>query len=325
MPNIVFASNNIGHFPTTVAGSVPGTFDPTRVPYAITLSNYEVVSSPAFTPVTGEETWFHFRLFADGDSSFSRTDTLFQAYDENNHLLCRLSKLTSVTNYTVKLDLFDGTNTLSRTCNVPLTNGKVGFMDIRYRVTSLLIEIDVYINGLLTASQNFGANPAGYGNPNRFSLGCAFGTNLTDTMHFSEIIVADGDTRNSRLNILRPAGDGGLDDWDGPLVDLADDDMTSGMTTLDADARHTMLLTAYTGARNISNYVAVSSTTRGATAPTGLKHSIRVSGVNYDSDLIPVGQALQYNITDFPINPATSIPWDSADLIDLESGFVSVA
>jgi len=326
MPNILFASNNIAHWPTAVAGSVSGTFDSARVPYSIAMSNYETLNSPQFKPSTGDETWFHFRIYNEGSADYSGVQTLFKCYDIQGNTLVHIRKVELTYKYFLTAFLYDGSgSSLNDDCTVPLTDSKVSFIDIKYTVTTLKIELKVYINGSLGSTILFNANPNNYVAPVTFSLGCAFTKTLSETQHISEIIVADGDTRNARLDLLRPISAGAYEQWQGSLAALADDDPTTGMTTIAPDQRQTVNLSAYTGATNISNFVMVSQTTRGQNSPTGLKHTVRLSGVDYDSATIPVGLPLQYNITDFQINPATSLPWEGSDLSLIETGFVSVA
>lgn len=323
MPNILFASNNIAHWPTALAGSVAGTFDSDRVPYSIAMSNYETLASPEFAPSTGDDTWFHFRLYV-GSVNEYRDDDLFKAYDDEGNIVLRIKKADNTRNLLAEMILYDGATSLTGFASSNFTFAKLGFIDIQYTVNTLKIEAKLYVNGSLACTLTFGSNPNNYSAPVSFSLGCAFTDGLTDVQHVSEIIVADGDTRNARLDLLRPTAAGAYEEWIGSLAALADDDPTTGMTTITGGERQTVSLTSYGGASNISNFVVVSQTTRGQNSPTKLKHTVRLGGVDYDSPEIDVGFALQYNITDYQINPATSLPWEGDDLSAIETGFVSV-
>ena len=324
MPNITFASNNLSHWPNAVAGSVADTYDANRVPYSIAMSNFEILNSPVFAAVAGDETWFHARIFP-GNFGFGNEEMLIQAYQPDGTVLFNLKKIQNQYEAKFDVELYDGSSTNQQNSTVNFTAGKLGFWDIRYKVTGLLIELDFFVNGALAASLAFASNPNGYENPVSFSLGCPFTDSLGDIQHYSEIIVADGDTRNARLDLLRPVAAGAYEEWIGSLVALADDDPTSGMTTIAAAKRQTVSLSAYSGAANISNFVIVSQTTRGQNSPTKIKHTIRLSTVDYDSADIPCAFALQYNLTDYLINPATSLPWVGSDLSAIETGFMSVA
>jgi len=323
MPNILFASNNISHWPNSVAGSVSGTFDSARVPYSIAMSHNETLGSPVFAPAIGSDTWFHVRVFV-SSYDYNASAKILEGYDVNGVLLFSLRKKNQ-SHYASKITLYDGNSSITVNSVIDLTEAKINAVDVHYSASVLGISCKLYINSALAASTSFAANPNGYGSPTSLLLGVAYAASINDTQHMSEIIVADGDTRNSRLDLLRPLAAGAYIDWVGSLAALADDDPTTGMTTIAPLKRQTVTLTPYSGAANISNFVIVSQTTRGLNSPTQLKHTIRLAGVNYDSAAIPIGHPLQYNITDYQINPGTSLPWVGADLNTIETGFLSVA
>jgi len=328
MPKILFASNNISHFPGTVPGSAAGTFDPLRVPYGILMTNYQLLNSPDFVPNTGNTTWFHFRSFADGNG-FSiptgATGTLFQCQDVLNRNLIRLARKTSTTTQLLTLTLHNGTTTIFVDTTIPMTQSKMNFIDISLLITSVLIRADVYINGALACFASFGSNPNTLTNPVRFALGCSHTESLLLGQTFTEIIVADGDTRNARLNFLRPVTGGAFAQWDGLLASLGDDDPTTGLYTKVPAERHSASLSGYIGAQNLSNLVSVTTTTRGLNSPSRIKHMIRQSGVNYDSPNFDLPFSLKYSLYDLQLNPATGLPWTSSDLSSLEVGVLSVA
>lgn len=324
MTKILFASNNVSHFPGAITSSSAATFDATRVPYSIQLSNYELAGSPVFVPSSTDDTWFHFRTYANS-YDHNRNDTWFQAYDAADNLLFTVTKRNSFSGLSSTIILYNGATTLSASTANSLTSTKANSVDIKYRVNGLLIRIEFYHNSILVASNQFNANANGYGKPVRFVIGAGLVSGLTDKQHYSEIIVAEDDTRNARLNLLRPESAGAYADWDGALAVLADDNSTTGMTTIAAAQRSSMIMSAYAGAPNISNVVTVSTALRGLNAPTGLKHFIRQSAVDYDGAVRLIPESIGYQLTDFPLNPATSLPWTAADLSTVEVGFLSVA
>jgi hypothetical protein len=328
MPQILFASNNISHFPGSMPGSAEGTFDPLRVPYAVQLSNYQLLTGPQHQPADGNTTWYHFRTYFDARPLSAPTGAsgiLFQAQDIQNRPLFRISKPSSSWVPYMNLTVFNGTTSITALSNIPLTRGRMTFVDVSITITSVLIRADLYINGALACFAQFGSNPNVLTNPVRFSIGCGNTESLSDTQSFSEIIAADGDTRNARLNFLRPITAGHYNEWDGLLSALGDDDSTSGIYTKVANERHTAGLSPYIGAENLSNIVSVSQTTRGLNSPTRLRHTIRQSGVDYDSPNFTIPFSLQYNLYDLPLNPATSLPWSASDLETLEVGVMSIA
>jgi len=326
MPNIVFVSNNKAHWVNGVSSTTAGTFDSTRVPYAIELAEQEVMTSPVFTPVAGDDTWMHFRMFMDSIEN-NGFFTFFKAFDISGNLLFVMSKKVPSVAYTVTLTHYNGaggSETAEQT--IPFNRNRVNNVDIKVEMTGVLMAVHMYVNGGLAITNSIASNPASWGAPAYFTVGCAFSDLVTDTMNFSEFIVADVDTRNARMSLVRPTATGGEADWIGPAANLSDDDPASGITTTAANARHTLDLAAYGGASNISAVMVASQSLAGANGPQNMRHTVRMSAVNYDSTAdILLGATLSYELTQFDINPATSLPWVGGDLATMEMGFISKA
>ncbi len=323
MPNILFASNNISHWPTSVSDTLAGTFDSTKVPYSIKLSYLQSIASPTFAVAAGDVTWLHFRVWANSNDINDKFHML-KVFDANNNLLIQVNKFTTGSVYNLGLQVFDGATNTDVVAGFPLNPGVMNLVDVRFEVTAGgVLDGKLYLNGGLAAVGAFASNPNSYGKPTHFALGAAF-TSGAGFQYMSEILVADSDTRNARMSLLRPTGEGGETSWVGVATELADDDPTSGMTSILANERETLALSAYTGASNISSLLVATQSVAGANAPQNLRHTVRMSATNYDSagDIL-LSDVLQYDITDFQINPATSIPWVSGDLTGLEIGFIS--
>lgn len=328
MPSIRFASNNISHFPGSQPGSLGTSFDASRVPYSLGLTNFQMVTSPTFAPVVGTVTWLHFRYMCEGTpfgQPTGSTGTLIQVVDALNRVIARVTRRNLFYSQEVVLNIFNGSTSIVVNGVMPMALAKINTVDLALTITGLMIKGDLYVNGALSATAQFGSNPNSMGNPVRLSLSSAFSEQLTQSGYFSEIIVADGDTRNARLNFLRPAAGGAASQWDGVLASMGDDDPTTGLYTTVANERHSFEPSPYVGAQNISNLVTVSQTARGLNSPANLQHYLRQGGVNYDSPSIPLGFDLQYNIVDLATNPATSAAFTSTDIADLEVGIRSVA
>lgn len=322
MPNIVFASNNKAHWPLSNTSSANGTFDSTRVPYAIELAYNEVITSPIFTPVSGNITWIHHRLYM---NSFTSADEfqLIRAFDVDGNLLFSIDKKDNDAGFLSILTLYRDAGSVTMETTFPFNRNKVNTLDVKYENTGAVVTAKMYINGGLAATASW-TGSLGWGQPAYFSVGAAWRDISSGTNALSEFIVADGDTRNARLNLLRPVASGGETDWVGQAAQLADDDPTSGMTSIAAEERQTLTLSAYTGAANISAVVLATQGLAGANGPQNMRHTIRLSTVNYDSpDDLPLGEVLQYALTDYQVNPASSLPWVGADLSGMEMGFIS--
>lgn len=324
MPNIVFASNNIAHWPLSVSSAQAGTFDSNRVPYSLKLLAGGSITSPKFDPVSGEVSWVHHRVWASGTNGLS-TDSLVRGFDMAGNLLFDVQKTFNTEDLLCKVTIYDGTTSASDEAAFPLNKSAINTVDIRYQATAGLINLQLYFNGGLTAEANLGANPSGFAQVSYITAGAAWSdSSPVHNVYFSEFIIADGDTRNARMDLLRPVVVGGESDWVGPVVNLADDDPTTGVTSIAAEERQTLVMSAYTGAVNVSSVVIATQSLAGANGPQNIRHTVRMGAVNYDgpSDH-ELGEDLRFNLTNFPINPATSVPWVGTDLATMEMGFVS--
>jgi len=322
MPNIVFASNNIAHWPLTVASTKAGTYDSARVPYSFEVIEDQIIGSPIFIPVPGDDSWLHFRTWFES-IDFQGEEILVRAYDVSGNLLFRLIKPDQTSVYTLTATVYWQGGSSSAGLGFPLNPGIINQMDFKFTATASLIELTCFTNGAQSAFMTNASNPGSYGPIAYFVVGSPF-SNAGFPQYFSEFIVADEDTRNARINLLRPTASGGETDWVGEATALGDDDPTSGMTTTLVEQRQTLALSAYTGATNISAMVVASQSFAGAGGPQNMRHTIRLSAVNYDgpSD-IPLTPTLKYEVTTWLINPATSLPWVSGDLASMELGFIS--
>lgn len=321
MPNIIFASNNIAHWPSISESTDSARFDNTRVPYSIAFEYEETATSPIFTPVAGAVSWVHFRSYMTARTTVD-SDILIKAFDISGNPLFLLTKVSNTSAFVCRLRLYTGGADVDVNQSFPFNRHKINTIDVKYTNTDGALEAIMYVNGGQVAITNSGGTP-GFGQIAYFSMGAAFcSTGLQ--MNVSEILIADGDTRNARLNLLRPTAEGGETDWVGLVLDLADDDPTTGMTTTMVDQRQTVQVGAYTGANNVSAVVVASQSYAGVGGPMNMRHTVRMGAVNYDSDAdIPLTEALQYELTDYLINPGTSLPWTAADLAVMEMGFIS--
>lgn len=325
MANILFASNNTAHFIGTEAGSIAGTYDEDRVPYAIRIALEGIHGSPVFNPSTNGVTWFHFLSYSQEASTGFDDRFLLSAVDADDNLLFHIDRDGSNVGYRfLNVKLYDGTTVKNTKTSLMVPNGSLVSFDIRYEATALKISLELFVNGSRLIEHVFAANPDNYADPIQFTLGGGLADD-GNYQYFSEIIIADESTLNARLDLLRPSAAGAYEEWAGSLATLADNDRTSGMTTVAADQRQSLVMSAYGGAPNVSNLVSVSTTTRGQNSPTKLTHSVRLSGVDYDSAEYDVPFAAKYLLTDFQINPATSLAWTAADLAAVEMGFKSIA
>ncbi len=325
MPNILFASNSISHFPGSTIGSADWSFDVNRVPYSIETPYLTKCGSPPLplSPDNTQEWWFHFK---NGSEQWylNSDDPIIEIVDVNGARILELSMYNRSgegyhTRYTV-----DGSS-YTNTQSLPIADDMMRTYDIMIKDDGLNWRAEVYVNELLVENISLPVN--NFIDPARFNIGGHEGNNNTGTTKYfySEIIIADGDTRNARLDLLRPVAVGAYGNFNGPVLSLSDDDPTTGMTTVSPDQNQSTILTPYSGATNISNIVQITTSVRGINSPTQLQHLIRMSAVDYLTPSIAVPFTKDYQVTDWDLNPATSQPWAAADLVSAEFGFKSIA
>jgi hypothetical protein len=323
MPNILFASNSVSHFPGSIISSLSWSFDSKRVPYSIRTPRLTICSSPIFKASTTDETWFHFRAGMD-DLYVNNDEPIAEIVDYEGNRIFQLTYHNKTSEgYHCRASI-DG-QSFTNVRYLPNIKNQMRTYDIQLKMTGVQAEIRVYVNEILIEEMTFAI--ANHEKPRFLWLGGADGDFSGDfgNCFYSEIIVADGDTRNARLDLLRPTAAGVYEDWNGPLASLSDDDPTTGMTTTMAEQFQSTILTPYTGADNISNIVQVTTSVRGINSPENLQHLIRMSGVDYLTPNFAIPYNKDYQVTDWTLNPATSLPWQADDLTSAEFGFKSVA
>jgi len=195
--------------------------------------------------------------------------------------------------------------------------------DVKIGLTGVQAHIEIFVNEMRIFDVTYAI--ASHKKPRALWLGGMTSSGGVGDQLFSEIIIADGDTRNARLDLLRPVAAGAYGNWDGPLSSLSDDDPTTGMTTTSPAQNQSTILTPYTGADNISNIVQITTSVRGINSPTQLQHLVRMNAVDYLTSSFAVPFEKTYQITDWTQNPATSLPWTATDIETAEFGFKSIA
>lgn len=324
MPNMLFASNSVSQFPGSFIGALTWSYDSNRVPYSIQVNPQLPVGSPNILQSTTDEYWFHFRNGSDEWNPNSDNAII----EINNTLGERIFQLVyssrTTDGYRSRL-VVDGTEYYAERY-LPNAGNSVRTYDIQLKFTGIQVEARIYVDEILIITQTFAASS--WEHPQNFILGASEGVNddLTrEYQYFSEIIVADADTRNARLDLLRPVAVGAYGNWEGPVASLSDDDPTTGITTVSPEQNQSTILTPYTGANNISNIIQITTSVRGINSPSGLQHLIRMSGVDYLTSTFTVPFSKDYQITDWSENPATSLPWQASDIENIEFGFKSIA
>jgi len=321
MPNILFASNSISHFPGTEVRNEIWSYNANRVPYSIWTVPATPAGSPIFPATTGNETWFHFTSTSD-QYFINNVEPIVEILDLNGATIAQVTIENRIGNgYRMLFNAGGQTATIQK--YYPITETRIRTYDLQIKFTNIVAEARLYMNEILIAESTFSVTGQEY--PRQMVIGGHRGSNDNFGAFYSEIIVADGDTRNARLDLLRPISAGAYGNWNGAIGTLSDDDPTTGMITTLANQFQSTILTPYKGANNISNIVQITTSVRGINSPTQLQHLIRMNAVDYLTPAFAVPFSKDYQVTDWTQNPATTAPWDAADLSNAEFGFKSIA
>ena len=324
MPNFLFASNNLSQFPGATINTNEGNFDVNRVPYGLSFANSSVEASCLPYPRTEtNETWIHFQYSVDTTYSNINGNILFMRDSSTQIDVLNLVKTTNVAPFAT-LSITDGVSTQTEPVNAPLPSNSDLSIDIKFEILLTEMKATMWIDGTQVCVVSLQVNQGNVLHPDIMRI-CGAGLYQGNLPTFSEIIIADGDTRNMRLNMLRPILPGAYSDWEGSILNLADDDNTSGMLSTTAGDKVSYELSAYTGSNVISGVISVTTGSHGLNSPENLKHFLRKSAVDYVSADLPVANTLSTQVVNWIINPATSLPWTQSDLIDIEFGLESVA
>lgn len=157
----------------------------------------------------------------------------------------------------------------------------------------------------------------------------AFGALTINSAHvgWSEIIVADVDTRNMRYGTCYPTADGTHTDGTGTYADIDESGVTDANSIILAAAgdRQSWSVTKH-GAHGGGAITAV--VLNGLIASDGtndMQASIRIGGVDYDSADLGLTAAAEGKSVVFNTRPDTSAGWGTTDITALEFGYEAVA
>jgi len=205
--------------------------------------------------------------------------------------------------------------------------------DVRCNIAASGGSFEFYVNGVLTASFT--------GNTLRFS-GSAIGKAViagtwpgapSISVSWSQIIIADEDTRTMKLATLAPNANGTITQWSGSFTDVDDVGVINDadfVFTGSADQREFFGLSDLSSTAQALDVIAVVQAGRariGLTGPQNIQGSLYIGSSEYNSGNL-TGLSTTFNALQSVVwanNPATSGPWSVAAVQALQMGYKSIA
>jgi hypothetical protein len=290
--------------------------DLTRVSGAFRLDDVNGSSLHILNPeVVGNVTWYHLR--ASCDNVYLSDGILMNIRDQQSNYIAQLYMNH---NGPIELRMFADNNPQSG--EFSLGEHTQYSWDIKVEHSAAEITVSWYVNGGLIHQLTDANTTSNFGKPVSIELRTG---DYQNDMSYSEIIIADEDTRGMRLREMRPTSLGTFQEWDGGIGALRDFDLATGLSTDTADRRASFGVTNLKHVSDgdvINRVVAQTYAQRGETGIARFNHFFRFGDGNVtdsttDHDLDEYGQ---YFLEEFPLNPRTGAAWVPADLSGIQTG-----
>jgi len=266
---------------------------------------------------TGDDTWYHFGIIVD-------------AFDggDDGHLGWLLD---AAANQICKLRLIDGklqveaigTTTVvsTPTVTVPATLAR---WDLHVDRAGAGMTITLYENGSGTALATATITDTGtFGTPAMFQM-----AHLDhDDAYFSELYMADFDTRDTRPIRQNVNAVGNHTAWDGAFGNVSDESIMTSIKEATATGKESYNVETYAGPATLAGISRVAiklRASKGASGPSNINPLVRIGGTDYSAGNIgPTTTPLIY-FAEFLQNPDTSVDWVKADLDTTEIGVEAI-
>ncbi len=158
MPNILFASNSVSHFPGTEARNDAWSYDANRVPYSIYTPPATMASTPLFDATTTNETWFHFRC-GSGTYWLNNAEPIFEIVDIDGDRIGYMDVRDNVA-YGYTMNFVAGAQVSTQTKWFPVLDSQMRTYDIRILYSGVLARMEAYVNEVLIHSAEFTVSEA---------------------------------------------------------------------------------------------------------------------------------------------------------------------
>lgn len=300
-PNASRSTNGI-HFDATVSDFAW---------HGVSTGSLGSIYSFMHPPAAGDITWYHFALKIDIQGSAD--DGYFHdVVTEGGAVIVRLDLLDGQ----FRIQAIGTTTVYSPLTHVPLTLTR---FDMKVDLTGSSLVVSLYFDGgveptlISTVPTSNGIKPGGF----------KVQINDSDDIYTSELYVADFDTRNTRPVKQTPDATGNHSAWTGGFSELGDEVVGTAAEGAANGDKVSVNIEGYPGPTSLGgvNRVVLKIVgSHGVSGPQNLDPFLRIGGVDYSAGNLNLTLGTIAMYAEFDINPATSLPWGSADMDTTEIG-----
>lgn len=144
---------------------------------------------------------------------------------------------------------------------------------------------------------------------------------------WSEMFVADADTRSQHMLTCLPQAAGTPQNWTGSLANITDiqADLTYNTSATASQRSNWTLCSLPATASTPVNVTTCARIARGSSGPQNFRHTLQIAGGNYDSpaDINPTVGFVDSCYNWGGNSPASGLPWATSDFTGMQSGVIS--
>lgn len=313
-----FTASALGN---TVTTTTAAHFDSAYVQAAIGIhSQSTLTTTPLATPIT--EGWMHFEWYHDAAIS-STIDQSMWVIQSGSTPLFRLSITNN--NFTV-LQYYNGSSwqTLQTISSQSLNYDEKYKWDIYLNMHDTTGVLQVYLNDVLLfdySGDTIRTTPTDF---DRLVLQSVSPLGAGATCYFSQVIIADEDTRNLKVFASTLTGAGTTNDFtSGVYTDVDEEGKSDDTDKLSSGTANQIFLAATENmpAGRVPKAVAINARALQVTfGPTKINLAIRSGGTNYYSSDLALGSVLGPVANVWNTDPATAAPWTESGFNAIEAG-----
>lgn len=290
-----------------------------------TRTDLSEAQSPVWSAAVSDF-WFHTVFYSSGQAVGSTSQPVFTFYDSTTGNP-QLRLIHTGTAAVMQFQYYNGSwNNVGSTFTIAATT--------RYRLDIHVVfhattgSIDLYLDeGLVLAYS--GALTSSNDRVDYVTLQSSFNSSAADK-YWSELVVADYDTRGWNVVTMYPTADGAVTTWSGDY------------TAIDEAVPDANDLVATNGVNDIETYV-VSNVPTGPDAqdlltfalfvtgniddsgtPTDIQPVLRIGGTNYAGSSLGFGDGVETKVATYSTDPSTGVGWGLTNLNALEFGVKAV-